>query len=129
MSLCLQIKDPLLGLRLNILFSLESGSLYAGLLLVVTSMYNRDQTTAADLAYFITYPVCILSAVSSSSAKVQVYWIAEESHQGLLPTLMHVYVGLDLGVKNEEITNSYARRLKLKTQREGSGVPEIQEGG
>ena len=48
--------------------------------------------------------------------------MAKESYQGLLPTLMHVYVGLDLGVKNEEIKNSFAPGSN--THRVGSGVSE-----
>jgi hypothetical protein len=49
--------------------------------------------------------------------------VAKESHQGLLPTLMHVYVGLDFGVKDEELKNSFAPGLN--TQGEGSDESEF----
>ena len=129
MSLCLQIKELLLVTRLNILFSLESGSLYACLLLVVTSISDSPKTTidgADSLTYIISFPVCILFAVRLSSTKIHVYGLAKESHQGLLPTLMHVYVGLDLGVKNEEIKNSFAPGFNM--HRVGSGVSEFERG-
>jgi hypothetical protein len=37
---------------------------------------------------------------------------------------MHVYVGLDLGVKDEEIKNSFAP--EFNTQRVGSGESELE---
>jgi hypothetical protein len=85
----LHVKELLLVLRLSMLFSLESGLLYACLLLVVTvitsiSYSPQTRVDGADiLAYRIWYPVCILFAVSSSSTKIQVHGMTKGATPGV----------------------------------------------
>ena len=49
-----------------------------------------------------------VSLLSQRSLKFSVF-------QGFLPTLMLVYVGLNLGVDTEAVTNSFARPRHLRT--------------
>ena len=58
------------------------------------------------------YQICGIFSVSSKSSDAQQNSV--DISQGLLPTLMIVYVGLDLGVNTDKVTNSLAPKMNIQ---------------
>jgi hypothetical protein len=102
------------------------GSLAGQLTTPATSCFLTSTCSNSSTSFsYITgvlYQVCGISSVSISRPQALLAYLTAIMSQGLLPTLMIAYVGLDLGVNTSVVTNSFAPKFELRKSLESQEV-------